>query len=385
LQIPCRIARCAWLASSLFVFIPCSLRQSQAQQFAPNEITVGTAFQGGSNDGLAAPAFTYTHNLSPSLALEGTYLPTSTNLNAVNQPPNRETMLMGGVKAGWRGERWGLYGTIKTGIVRLSETPVTNFGLEYGGVAEYHLSRRYSLRFDAAYLQILDFDKYLQRTATFYILQPGAVAQQLDARFGVTRTFGRLTDVRPERVPVSQAWDAGVLFALQPRIEPSFRLLDPYPEWGLWASWNFSKHFSWDSAVLHSPRNPSRTEVIDYQAGGRALEALTGVKIGVRRDHMGYFGVVRPGTITFGETQRQIDVLPSGNWKFDEGMFTDFVLNSGGAFEVYPTRHSILRFDAGNAMIFYRPKNVIQLGQTYHIPGQTQTSMFISFGAGFRF
>jgi hypothetical protein len=52
---------------------------------------------------------------------------------------------------------------------------------------------------------------------------------------------------------------------------------------------------------------------------------------------------------------------------------------------VYPSRHSILRFDAGSATIFYQPKTVIDLGQNIPIAGQTQPSMFISFGAGLRF
>jgi hypothetical protein len=50
-------------------------------------------------------------------------------------------------------------------------------------------------------------------------------------------------------------------------------------------------------------------------------------------------------------------------------MFTNFVLDTGGVFEVYPTHRSILRFDAGSATIFYQPKSVISLGQKYVIPG----------------
>jgi hypothetical protein len=366
---PSRFARFARLAATPFLLVPCFPRQSSAQEFASNEVTAGAALQAGPNNGLAAPAFTYTRNLSPSLALEGTFQPTSTDLNGADQPADRETMLMGGVKAGWRGERWGFYGTVKAGIVHLSFEPVTDFALEYGGVAEYRLSRRYSLRLDAAYLQTLDFDKYLEPGSNFYVLRPGAVTQQLDARIGVTRSFGRLTEASPERVPSKQNWDAGVVFALQPRTEPTFQFLDPYPEWGLWTSWNFSKHVSWDTTLLHSPRNPTQTEDIDYQAGGRAFEAMTGAKIGIRRDHMGYFAKVRPGTITFGKTERQINVSSSGFFTFDEGMFTNFVLDTGGVFEVYPTHRSILRFDAGSATIFYQPKSVISLGQKYVIPG----------------
>ena len=160
--------------------------------------------------------------------------------------------------------------------------------------------------------------------------------------------------------------------------------MNVYPSWGLWGSWNFSRHVSWDSAVLHSPRN-SGMEFIDYQAGGRAFEALTGVKAGIRRDHMGYFVKARGGTITFGKTERQINLLPNKTLSLDFGMFTNPLLDVGGVYEVYPSRHTILRFDAGSATIFYQPKNVISIGQTYAIPGRTQTGMLMSFGAGFRF
>jgi hypothetical protein len=70
-------------------------------------------------------------------------------------------------------------------------------------------------------------------------------------------------------------------------------------------------------------------------------------------------------------------------------MFTNPVLNAGGVLEVYPSRHTILRFDMGSATIFYLPKNVKETvlisSTTYAIPSQQQTTMLMSFGAGFRF
>jgi hypothetical protein len=100
---------------------------------------------------------------------------------------------------------------------------------------------------------------------------------------------------------------------------------------------------------------------------------------------MGYFAKVRGGTITFGETERQAAFLPSGAFVSDRGMFTNPVLDVGGVYEVYPSRHTILRVDAGSATIFYQPKSFIQQGQTYAVLEQTHTGMLMSFGAGFRF
>lgn len=415
MQLPCRSIGILCLSPKIILLLLLLSIPAFSQQFTRNEFTVGTSFQtygfgpylnqSGhiSTDHIlsySTPSFTYTRNLSPSLALEGTFQPSSAFHDTDSQAAGRETLAMGGVKTGWRGQRWGFYGKVQAGVASFSCSlwdfnpnaysdckRRTNFALEYGGVAEYHLSSRYAIRVDAGHLVMTQFDHIVQRYSgglpeSYF---PGAISQHLDARIGITRSFGRLQDAKPERVPGRQTWDAGVVFALQPRILPSFDLLDTYPEWGLWASWNFSKHVSWDTTLLHSPRNSGKIEDIDYQAGGRALEALSGVKIGIRRDHMGYFAKVRPGTITFGETERQLVELPNQNWKFDNGMFTDFVLDTGGVFEIYPTRHSILRFDAGNATIFYLPKTVISFGEKVDIPKETQPSLLVTFGAGFRF
>lgn len=396
---------------------------ASSQQYARNELTVGIGLQtlgqavctpinGGpqcqpGTDHYAIPslpAFTYTRNLSPSLALEGMVQPTSFFLNTNALGAGRQMLAMGGVKVGWRGQRWGFYGKMRAGVVGFSCGTFdytysnsawqysdcvwqTNFAMEYGGVAEYRLRPRWALRFDASHLMFLQFDQVLARYSNGSPLQfrEGATLQHFDARIGITRSFGRLEDATAEPVPRKQAWDLGALFALQPRILPEFQYMNAYPAEGLWGSWNFSRHVSWDSAVMHSGRNSGGIENVDLQAGGRAFEALSGVKLGIRRDHMGYFGELRGGTITFGETEKQIVEPAPGVLDFYRGMFTNPVLNTGGVLEVYPSRHTILRFDAGSATIFYLPKNIIQIGETIPIPSQQQTTMLMSFGAGFRF
>jgi hypothetical protein len=389
--------------------------QAFPQQFTRNEFTVGSGLltygNGPSKTSsgtmvinrtipAATPSFTYTYNLSPSLALEGTFQPTSVLLIPNTMAGDRETLAMGGVKTGWRGRRWGLYGKVQAGVVSSSCYTwywtqngwdncgrITNFAVEYGGVAEYRLNSRYSIRVDAAHLLITEFDQLLYRSPDGSLLQyrAGAVSQHLDARIGITRSFGELREAKPERVPNRSAWDLGAAFSLQPRTLLYLQFMAPYPSWGVWGSWNFSRHLSWDTSLSHSGRYPGNIEYIDFQAGGRSFEALTGLKAGIRRDHMGYFAKVRGGTITFGETERQVYRLPNNYIGADLGMFTNPVLDVGGVYEVYPSRHTILRFDAGSATIFYQPKNIIDMGQILPISGQTKTGMLMSFGAGFRF
>ncbi|MGA9672758.1 MAG: hypothetical protein WBQ94_26310, partial [Terracidiphilus sp.] len=390
-----------------------------AQEYAKQEVTVGAdgqtfgvatctligsgpECQPGHDRTLSepAPSVTYTYNLSPGLALEGTVMPTSAFRYANDYGSGRETLAMGGVKTGWRGEKWGFYGEMQVGvgsfscsIFYYSPAPysncqrITNFALEYGGVAEYRLTKRWSLRADAGHLMMPQFDHIIARYSdgSPEHFQAGQWLQHLDMRIGITRSFGELREAKPERVPDRSAWDIGAAFSLQPRTEPDWEFMNPYPTLGIWGSWNFSRHLSWDTSLMHTGRNPGQYMFSDEQAGGRAFEALTGAKIGIRRDHMGYFAKVRGGTITFGETERQVSFLSSGAFQVDLGMFTNPVLDVGGVYEVYPSRHTILRADAGSATIFYQPKNIIQQGQRYAVPGRTYTGMLMSFGVGFRF
>lgn len=406
-----------WI-SSLLLLLPIA---ASSQQFTRNELSVSIGLQTfgqqtcqliGSGPQcqpetnhyayVSRPSLTYTRNLSPSLALEGFVQPTSFFLQTNALGSGRETIALGGVKVGWRGQRWGLYGKVHAGVVSFSCgtfdydptaysdcARLTNFAVEYGGVVDYRLSNRWTVRFDAAHLLMPEFDHIVENEPGFTIFREGATLQHFDARIGIAHSFGRLQDNKPERVPDRQAWDLGALFALQPRILPEFQYMDTYPAWGVWGSWNLSRHVSWDSAVMHFGRNSGQNEDIDYQAGGRAFEALTGAKVGIRRDHMGYFGELRGGTITFGETEKQIVEPTRGFVDFYRGMFTNPALNVGGVLEVYPSRHTILRFDTGSATIFFLPKNVKQtlLGSstTFSIPSQQQTTILMSFGAGLRF
>jgi hypothetical protein len=405
------------LATAVFIHSFFSL-PGAAQEYAKQEVTLGLDFQSygvGTCDLIGngpecspgvdhylsppAPSVTYTWNLSPSLALEGTVSPTSVFRKTNEYGSGRELLAMGGVKTGWRGRKWGIYGEVLAGVGSFScgyyiydPAPysdcarVTNFALEYGGTVERRINKRWALRLDAGDLMMPEFDRILTRYSSGLseYSQESEWLQHFNARVGVARSFGALRSAEKEPVPKQATWDAGVLFSLQPRDMPEYTFMNAYPGVGIWGSWNFSKHFSWDTSVLHTGRN-SGWAFADFQAGGRSLEALTGLKAGIRRDHMGYFAKLRGGTMTFGETDRQFNEVSPGVFKFDRGMFTNAAMDIGAVLEVYPSRHTIFRCDAGSTTIFYLPKNAIQMGQSYSIPGQHQTGMLMTFGAGFRF
>lgn len=390
-----------------------------AQRYAPNEVTVGLQARTWGQQYVAnnQPAyyhylqiptvsFSYTRNLSSTLALEGTVEPWSQFFRDNAVQSGHETIALGGIKAGWRGERWGFYGKTEAGITSQScaqwYTPppyshcsrITNFALEYGGVMEYRLSPAFALRVDAGHLESLEFDQVTYRSSNLTISTFGGMLQHFDARVGITRCFGASRDPSSERILTQSGWEIGASFLLQPKTEPMPGDVNVYASPGAWATWNFSPHISWDSALIHSgPGRFGEYDIANYQAGGRSLEALTGLKMGLRRDRMGYFAKLRGGTITFGETERRIGIEPGGQIFVERGMFTNPVLDVGGVWEVYPCHHMLLRFDAGSATVFYQPKGIwqyvpkgsVDVGTKYEIPGFTETGLLLTFGGGFRF
>jgi len=400
--------------AALAVGILSSASLSCAQSCSNNEVSIGITsqswgtFQNLENawdHHLAEPALsiTYTRNLSPSLAIEGVFQPTSQFFQTNDRvtESGHETVALGGVKAGWRGAKWSFYGKTQVGVVSWSSradfngqnayvgsSPVTDFALEYGGIVERVLSGRYSLRFEGGHLLAVQFPLVDVKSGPFTFVSPGGTLQHLDLRFALARSFGAVHEAPPERVPGAAKWDAGAAVALQPRStsENLALLFQVFPSSSLWASWNFSRHLSWDSALIYSgPMRFNGNVFSDVQSGGRSLEPLTGLKVGIRRDHMGYFAKVRGGTITFGETETRLTELPDGNLALSRGMFTNPVLDIGAIYEVYPSHRAILRFEAGSATIFYQPKTYFSTGEWISIPGQAQTGLLLSFGGGVRF
>ena len=93
-------------------------------------------------------------------------------------------------------------------------------------------------------------------------------------------------------------------------------------------------------------------------------QGLFGVKYGMRSEKWGIFGKLRPGFVRFSEGSSPIG-SPA----------TEFALDLGGVFELYPTRPVALRFDVGDTLIRFS-----SLGS-----GFTSNNLQISTGLAFRF
>lgn len=70
------------------------------------------------------------------------------------------------------------------------------------------------------------------------------------------------------------------------------------------------------------------------------MQGLFGAKYGIRSEKFGIFAKARPGFVRFGEGSSPIGQSA-----------TEFALDLGGVFEIYPSRPVALRFDVGNTLI----------------------------------
>ena len=100
-----------------------------------------------------------------------------------------------------------------------------------------------------------------------------------------------------------------------------------------------------------------------------AVQSLFGIKAGKRTKHLGLFAKVRPGFQT--------------NFLVNQREQAEFALDVGGVAELYPNRHLVLRFDAGDVIIPFGNK-VVGEGFFAQRLGTTHNFQW-SLGVGVRF
>jgi Outer membrane protein beta-barrel domain len=133
---------------------------------------------------------------------------------------------------------------------------------------------------------------------------------------------------------------------------------------------------------------------------GREVEGLFGPKAGWRFEKAGIFGKARAGFLS----GRMSDFVPKINIGcitvfpppvgcFDEvrRRETNFALDVGGVFEIYPSKRTIIRFDAGDTIVRFSARNIkatstsFPPGVVIGIPARTTHNLQGSVGIGVRF
>ena len=113
-------------------------------------------------------------------------------------------------------------------------------------------------------------------------------------------------------------------------------------------------------------------------SSGTKIEGLFGAKAGIRRNKFGLFGKLRPGFMHFNRDSDCPGCSIQGNF--------EFALDAGGVVEFYPSRKFVVRFDAGDTMIFLEEKRHTVEGFPTVFQSATRLHRLqFSIGAGLRF
>lgn len=98
--------------------------------------------------------------------------------------------------------------------------------------------------------------------------------------------------------------------------------------------------------------------------GGRKVQGLFGAKVGKRFDTFGFFAKARPGFVRFskGDYHQKVGgcilLFPPPAACFQPASKTSFAVDLGGVAEWYPSKNTIVRFDAGDTIIRFGSRKV---------------------------
>jgi len=258
--------------------------------------------------------------------------------------------------------------------------PATYFVLNLGGGIEYYPTPRWILRFDIA------GDPY-RVPSTFDSSSPvatpvGKINDTTRMSFGAAYRLGKLTDnEREKNIPGN--WEFGPLFStLMVAREGSFSNPLTEPGFGGYLDYRFYGALYLDGDLLYFPRAPSNSGPHD---GGTILQGTFGLKGGIRRNHFGFFGKVRPGFHTYSEALTSISDSGEAT-THGYGRSTNFVLDLGGILEFYPRESGTLRIEAGDTHLYFSDRTVNIDGTPVHFAGgKMQHSIQFIVGYGWRF
>jgi hypothetical protein len=259
-----------------------------------------------------------------------------------------------------------------------AEHPETHFVLNLGGGVEYYLNPRWVLRAD------LEGDPYRVPNSKFALsggsaFSVGKIDDTTRFSIGVAYRPGAPIENEEER-KVPGKWEFGPLFSTMfigregptdgVRTEPGF---------GGYASYRFYHVFYFDSDLLYFPRGSDSSGPHD---GGEILEGLFGLKGGIRRNHFGIFGKVRPGFNSYSDALSAVSA--TGQESFRRS--TNFVLDLGGIVEFYPGEHGTLRLEAGDTHIYFNTRDFNAGGTVVPVGGgKLQHTIQFIVGYGWRF
>jgi len=154
-------------------------------------------------------------------------------------------------------------------------------------------------------------------------------------------------------------------------------------------AYNITNYVALEGEVDFFPRRYEA--VITPVNGGRIIEGLFGVKSGKRFPKIGIFGKARPGFLRYTRAETKIE-FPNGNGPVPGNRFgiafggvNHFAVDLGGVVELYPSRRTVVRFDAGDTVVRYANIPVFLGNGQLVMETRHLNSLQVSVGFGFRF
>jgi len=297
-------------------------------------------------------------------------------------------------------KHFAVYGLLRPGFIHFEKVaifsatlpltfttrPATYFLVNLGGGIEFYPTPRLITRFEISGNPYA-IRNFTAPAASGFVTRPGEITDHFGISVGVGYRLGALRENPPE-TEISSRLEFGPQFTtLIVERESALDGVRTEPGIGGFASYNFFPFFDVDAAVNFFPRGTKSSGVHD---GGDIFQGLFGIKGGIRRDRVGIFGKVRPGFNSYSQAVTgvlQISAGPPPVLKNLFGRSTNFVLDLGGVVELYPTRHTTLRFDLGDTHIYFATKSFVSsTGSVISVPGgQRRHSIELSVGYAWRF
>jgi hypothetical protein len=270
--------------------------------------------------------------------------------------------------------------------------PQTQLALNLGGGVEYYPTPRLIARFEISG----DPTRFANTQQTITICPPcsaqtipfpGAIGDTWRMSVGLGYRIGELRENELEQ-PVSGKVEFGPQFSTLILQRQTFSDgVRTEPGLGGFASYRAFRFLWADSSLIYFLRDTKSSGVQD---GGRILQGFFGVKGGIRRDHFGLFGKLRPGFQYFSRTLTGFQTPVAGSpqpLSPEYGSISAVALDLGGVIEVYLPKRALLRFDASDAHPYY-PDVTLKLpsGQPIFFPGGAQRhSIQFTVGYGWRY
>jgi len=163
---------------------------------------------------------------------------------------------------------------------------------------------------------------------------------------------------------------------------PDFPFDDTQAGIGGRVTYNFNRSIAADAEINFFPQKQ-----FILTANGSAIQAQFGVKIGKRFDKAGIFAKVRPGFLSVDQFASFVPG-PNNVAVFNVERKTFFSTDFGGVFELYPSRRTVVRFEAGDTAIRhpaqFGPVSIFDPSIELKRPAKFKHNFQFTFGVGFR-